>query len=60
MDERNRTGAADANQVGEPPGETAQMDERERLREQTARNVAGLEHEQRGEAALIEIVELSG
>ncbi|HLH22608.1 MAG TPA: hypothetical protein VK066_08800 [Chloroflexota bacterium] len=26
------------------------MDERDRLREQTARNVAGLEHEQRGEA----------
>ena len=25
------------------------MDERERLREQTARNLAGLEHEQRGE-----------
>ena len=25
------------------------MDERDRLREQTARNVAGLEHEQRGE-----------
>jgi hypothetical protein len=50
MSEQNQPGAGEAHQVGEPPGEPGRIDERARLREQTARNVAGLEHEQRGEA----------
>jgi hypothetical protein len=49
MGEADDARAGKATQAGPPADETGQVDERDRLREQTARNVAGLEHEQRGD-----------
>jgi hypothetical protein len=45
----NERMAGKADRSKSPDGEPAATDARDRLREQTARNVAGLEHEQRGE-----------